>query len=213
MPNHPTSRAWWKEAVVYQIYPISFFDSNGDGIGDLNGIHAKLDYLKDLGIDVLWLSPIYRSPLADMGYDISDYREIDPRYGTLADWDNLLSGVHDRGMKLMMDLVVNHTSDEVSWPSIHPYVKMHSAICDLSMNGLYNPNQARRIPSAIGTYGVPLNTIPQEIVNLQTTGNQYFKVLPGIMTRRRMSTTSTYTYRNSQILTGITPTCAKQSGT
>ncbi|KAF8234809.1 glycoside hydrolase family 13 protein [Tricholoma matsutake] len=101
MPNHPTSRAWWKEAVVYQIYPISFFDSNGDGIGDLNGIHAKLDYLKDLGIDVLWLSPIYRSPLADMGYDISDYREIDPRYGTLADWDNLLSGVHDRGMKLM----------------------------------------------------------------------------------------------------------------
>ncbi|KAG5641407.1 hypothetical protein DXG03_005275 [Asterophora parasitica] len=109
------SRAWWKSAVVYQIYPISFFDSNGDGIGDLNGIHAKLDYLKDLGVDVLWLSPIYRSPLADMGYDISDYRDIDPRYGTLSDWDNLLKGVHDRGMKLMMDLVVNHTSDEHEW--------------------------------------------------------------------------------------------------
>ncbi|KIJ99172.1 glycoside hydrolase family 13 protein [Laccaria amethystina LaAM-08-1] len=109
------SRAWWKEATIYQIYPISFFDSNGDGIGDLNGIHAKLDYLKDLGVDILWLSPIYRSPLADMGYDISDYRDIDPRYGTLADWDNLLSGVHERGMKLMMDLVVNHTSDEHQW--------------------------------------------------------------------------------------------------
>ncbi|KAJ6548649.1 glycoside hydrolase family 13 protein [Mycena capillaripes] len=106
---------WWKEAVIYQIYPISFLDSNGDGIGDLNGIASKLDYLKDLGVDVLWLSPIYRSPLADMGYDISDYRNIDPRYGTLDDWDKLLAGVHARGMKLMMDLVVNHTSDEHEW--------------------------------------------------------------------------------------------------
>ncbi|KAJ6530664.1 glycoside hydrolase family 13 protein, partial [Mycena capillaripes] len=106
---------WWKDAVIYQIYPISFLDSNGDGIGDLNGIASKLDYLKDLGVDVLWLSPIYRSPLADMGYDISDYRNIDPRYGTLDDWDKLLAGVHRRGMKLMMDLVVNHTSDEHEW--------------------------------------------------------------------------------------------------
>lgn len=108
-------RKWWKEAVIYQIYPISFFDSNGDGFGDLNGISSKLDYLKDLGVNVLWLSPIYKSPLADYGYDISDYRTIDPRYGTLGDWDNLLKGVHDRGMKLMMDLVVNHTSDEHAW--------------------------------------------------------------------------------------------------
>lgn len=114
-PDPPSPRAWWKSAVIYQIYPTSFFDSNGDGIGDLNGIRAKLDYLKDLGIDVLWLSPIYRSPLADMGYDISDYRDIDPRYGTLEDWDNLLRAVHQRGMKLMMDLVANHTSDEHEW--------------------------------------------------------------------------------------------------
>ncbi|KAJ7150134.1 glycoside hydrolase family 13 protein [Mycena crocata] len=111
--NYPET--WWKDAVIYQIYPISFFDSNGDGIGDLNGITSKLDYLKDLGVDVLWLSPIYKSPLADMGYDISDYRNIDPRYGTLEDWDTLLAGVHGRGMKLMMDLVVNHTSDEHEW--------------------------------------------------------------------------------------------------
>ncbi|KAH7906284.1 glycoside hydrolase family 13 protein [Hygrophoropsis aurantiaca] len=109
------TRAWWKSAVIYQIYPISFFDSNNDGFGDLNGIYEKLGYLKDLGVDVLWLSPIYRSPLADMGYDISDYRDIDPRYGTLEDWDRLLKGVHDHGMKLMMDLVVNHTSNEHDW--------------------------------------------------------------------------------------------------
>ncbi|KAJ7729934.1 glycoside hydrolase family 13 protein [Mycena metata] len=113
MAPHPET--WWKNAVIYQIYPVSFFDSNGDGIGDLNGIASKLDYLKDLGVDVLWLSPIYKSPLADMGYDISDYRDIDPRYGTLQDWDKLLAGVHARGMKLMMDLVVNHSSDEHEW--------------------------------------------------------------------------------------------------
>jgi alpha-glucosidase len=115
MPSaEPASgHAWWKSAIVYQIYPISFFDSNADGLGDLNGITSKLDYLRDLGVDVLWLSPIYPSPMADMGYDISDYRNIDPKYGTLEDWDRLLKGVHDRGMRLVMDLVMNHTSDEV----------------------------------------------------------------------------------------------------
>ncbi|KAH7884182.1 glycoside hydrolase family 13 protein [Phlebopus sp. FC_14] len=113
----PSPRAWWKSAIIYQIYPSSFSDSNGDGIGDLNGIHSRLDYIKDLGVDVIWVSPIYPSPMADMGYDISDYRDIDPRYGTLEDWDRLLKGVHERGMKLMyvMDLVVNHTSDEHAW--------------------------------------------------------------------------------------------------
>ncbi|KAG1808768.1 glycoside hydrolase family 13 protein [Suillus variegatus] len=96
-PPHP----WWKSATVYQIYPASFLDANGDGTGDLAGIIAKLDYLKDLGVDVIWLSPIYRSPLADMGYDISDYEDIDSRYGTLEDWDRLLQGAHARGMKLI----------------------------------------------------------------------------------------------------------------
>ncbi|KAJ6472091.1 glycoside hydrolase family 13 protein [Mycena sanguinolenta] len=113
MSTHPET--WWKDAVVYQIYPLSFSDSNGDGFGDLGGIAKKLDYLKNLGVDVVWLSPIYKSPLADMGYDISDYRNIDPRYGTLQEWDDLLAGLHERGMKLMMDLVVNHTSDEHDW--------------------------------------------------------------------------------------------------
>ena len=106
---HP---AWWKEAVVYQIYPRSFKDSNGDGIGDLNGIREKLDYLKDLGVDVLWLNPIYQSPNVDNGYDISDYRDIMTDFGTMADFDALLADVHAHGLKLIMDLVVNHSSDQ-----------------------------------------------------------------------------------------------------
>ena len=108
-------RTWWKESVVYQIYPRSFCDSNGDGIGDLRGIIGKLDYLKDLGIDVVWLSPVYQSPNDDNGYDISDYRDIMDDFGTLADWEELLAGMHQRGIKLVMDLVVNHTSDEHPW--------------------------------------------------------------------------------------------------
>ena len=106
---------WWKSAVVYQIYPRSFADSDGDGIGDLGGIRAHLDHLEALGADVLWLSPIYPSPQDDNGYDISDYQDIDPTFGTLAGFDALLADVHARGMRLIMDLVVNHTSDEHPW--------------------------------------------------------------------------------------------------
>ncbi|QFZ79170.1 alpha,alpha-phosphotrehalase [Streptomyces fagopyri] len=106
---------WWKSAVVYQIYPRSFADSNGDGIGDLRGIIKHLDYLAGLGVDVIWLSPIYPSPQDDNGYDISDYQNIDPLFGDLDDFDELLAGIHRRGMKLIMDLVVNHSSDEHSW--------------------------------------------------------------------------------------------------
>ena len=108
-------KAWWKEAVVYQIYPRSFMDSNGDGIGDLNGITEKLDYLKELGINVIWLSPVYRSPNDDNGYDISDYRSIMTEFGTMEDYDRMLARTHELGIKIMMDLVVNHTSDEHPW--------------------------------------------------------------------------------------------------
>ncbi|PWI57425.1 glycoside hydrolase family 13 protein [Sulfoacidibacillus thermotolerans] len=108
-------RIWWKEAVVYQIYPRSFMDNNGDGIGDLRGIIARLDYLKELGIDVIWLSPIYESPNDDNGYDISNYRDIMKEFGTMEDFDELLQEVHNRKMKLVMDLVANHTSDEHPW--------------------------------------------------------------------------------------------------
>ena len=108
-------KAWWKEAVVYQIYPRSFCDSNGDGIGDLNGITSKLDYLKELGIDVIWLSPVYKSPNDDNGYDISDYEDIMTEFGTMDDFDKMLAAAHERGIRIVMDLVVNHTSDEHPW--------------------------------------------------------------------------------------------------
>ena len=111
----PDDAPWWTRAVVYQVYPRSFQDSNGDGIGDLRGILDRLDHLAELGVDVLWLSPVYRSPQDDNGYDISDYQDIDPVFGTLADLDALIAALHARGMRLVMDLVVNHTSDEHPW--------------------------------------------------------------------------------------------------
>ncbi|MFE3869897.1 alpha-glucosidase [Flavobacterium sp. ZS1P70] len=111
----PVEKKWWKEAVVYQIYPHSFKDSDGDGVGDLKGIISKLDYIKSLGIDVVWLNPIYDSPNADNGYDISDYQAIMKEFGTMQDFDALLKGMHKRGLKLVMDLVVNHSSDEHKW--------------------------------------------------------------------------------------------------
>ncbi len=108
-------RKWWHNSVVYQIYPLSFKDTSGNGIGDVNGIIEKLDYLKELGVDVLWLSPIYKTPLDDNGYDISDYYDIDPLFGTLEDAKRMLKEAHDRGIKIIMDLVLNHTSDEHVW--------------------------------------------------------------------------------------------------
>jgi len=114
MADHITKK-WWHDKVAYQIYPKSFYDSNGDGIGDLPGIISKLDYLKDLGVDIIWLSPCYCSPLADEGYDISDYYNIDPRFGTMADMEKLLDEAKKRNMYILMDLVVNHCSDEHEW--------------------------------------------------------------------------------------------------
>jgi alpha-glucosidase len=110
-----TSDPWWKHALVYEIYPRSFQDSNGDGVGDLNGITSRLDYLKDLGVDAIWLSPIYPSPQVDFGYDISDYEQVDPQYGTLADFDRLEAESQKRGIRIIMDMVMNHTSDKHPW--------------------------------------------------------------------------------------------------
>jgi len=121
-PAPPTTSAspsnaqdWWKNAVIYEIYPRSFQDSNGDGIGDLNGITQRLDYLKDLGVDAIWLSPVYPSPQADFGYDISDYKNIDPQYGTLKDFDRLVAEAEKRHIRVIMDMVMNHTSDKHEW--------------------------------------------------------------------------------------------------
>ncbi len=115
---HEASRAdtdWWRSAVIYQIYPRSWADSDGDGIGDLPAVTARLDYLADLGIDAIWFSPFFRSPQADAGYDVSDYRDIDPLFGTLADFDGLLAAAHERGIKILVDIVPNHSSDEHAW--------------------------------------------------------------------------------------------------
>ena len=109
------TKHWWQQAVVYQIYPRSFQDSNDDGIGDLPGIIKRLDYLQTLGVDALWLSPVYLSPNADNGYDIADYQAINPEYGTMADMQQLLLETKKRGMRVIMDLVVNHTSNEHQW--------------------------------------------------------------------------------------------------
>ncbi len=109
------SHSWWQTGVIYQIYPRSFLDSNGDGIGDLTGITSKLDYLRWLGVDALWLSPIYPSPMADFGYDISDYTDVHPLFGTLLDLDTLLEQAHKRNLKVILDFVPNHTSDEHTW--------------------------------------------------------------------------------------------------
>lgn len=114
-PSGPAARRWWKEAVAYQIYPRSFADSDGDGVGDLAGIRQKLPYLKELGVNLLWLSPVYDSPNDDNGYDIRDYRKIMAEFGTMEDFDALLAAAHENGMRLIMDLVVNHTSDEHPW--------------------------------------------------------------------------------------------------
>ncbi|MBS1970223.1 MAG: alpha-glucosidase [Bdellovibrionales bacterium] len=111
----PVTQKWWKESVIYQVYPRSFKDSNGDGIGDLRGIIEKLDYLKDLGVNIIWICPIFKSPQDDNGYDVSDYQDIHHEFGSMQDFNDLLKGVHDRGMKLILDLVLNHTSDEHPW--------------------------------------------------------------------------------------------------
>ncbi|NIS35594.1 MAG: alpha-amylase, partial [Actinobacteria bacterium] len=106
---------WWKHGVVYQIYPRSFADSNGDGIGDLRGVIDRLDHLVELGVDAVWLSPFYRSPMADFGYDVADYRDVDPIFGTLDDADRLIEACHERGLKIVVDFVPNHTSSEHPW--------------------------------------------------------------------------------------------------
>ncbi|HTF81622.1 MAG TPA: alpha-amylase family glycosyl hydrolase, partial [Cytophagales bacterium] len=106
---------WWKKGIIYQVYPRSYKDNNNDGVGDLRGILDKLDYIQGLGIDALWLSPIFPSPMADFGYDISDYKGIHPMFGSTEDFDALLKEVHNRGMKLLLDLVPNHTSDQHPW--------------------------------------------------------------------------------------------------
>jgi 1,4-alpha-glucan branching enzyme len=158
---------WWQTGVIYQVYPRSFQDTNGDGIGDLKGIERRLDYLASLGVDALWLSPIYPSPMADFGYDIADYCSVDVRFGTLADFDELLVQAHAYGLKVLLDLVPNHTSDQHPW----------------------SPRAAPRATtrSGTGTSGVIL--LPTE--GRPTTGSAISADRPGSGTRSRANTTTT----------------------
>ena len=106
---------WWRGAIIYQIYPRSFYDSNHDGTGDLSGIRAKLDYVASLGVDAIWISPFFKSPMRDFGYDVSDYRKVDPIFGSNADFNALVEAAHERGLKVIIDMVLAHTSDQHAW--------------------------------------------------------------------------------------------------
>ena len=163
-----------EEAVAYQIYPRSFMDSNGDGIGDLQGIIAKLDYLKDLGIDVIWICPMYKSPNDDNGYDISDYQDIMDEFGTMADFDALLDEVHKRDMKLIIDLVINHTV--------------------MNIHGLLNHVHLKIIRSVIGIFGMMV-----KMVRSQTTGKVFLMVRHGNMMKKQNNIIYIYSHVNNQI--------------
>ncbi len=152
-PQDAPIRRWWKEAVVYQVYPRSFADSDGDGIGDIPGIIARLDYLAELGIDVIWLGPHFDSPNADNGYDIRDYRKVMREFGTMADFDRLVAEAGARGMRLIIDLVVNHTSDEHDW-----FVASRSARDDPQARLLHlarrQPRRSEQLPVVLRGLGL-----------------------------------------------------------
>lgn len=190
--NGATPNPWWANAVVYQIYPRSFQDSNGDGIGDLKGITSRLDYLADLGVDVLWLSPVFRSPQDDNGYDISDYQDIDPLFGTMADMDELLAEAHKRGLKVIMDLVVNHTSDEHAWFQASRDKETRTPTGTGGVLPSRAMSRARPVPSR--TSGAPISAVPH-----------------GSTIRSAVNTSSTSIPRSSPTSTGRIPRCARPS--
>ena len=170
-------KKWWKEEVIYQIYPRSFQDSNGDGIGDIPGIISRLDYLKDLGVDIIWLGPVYKTPNDDNGYDISNYYEIEPEFGTMDDFDHLLKGLKERGMRLVMDIVLNHSSDE------HEWFEQSRESKDNAFRDYYIWKE--------GNDGLPPNN-----------WLSFFGVLHGSMTSKLMSITCIFLQKNNLTLTG-----------
>ena len=163
----PEGHQWWQHAVFYELYPRSFADSNNDGIGDLNGITSKLDYLKDLGVDAIWITPCFPSPQVDFGYDVSDYENIDPMYGTLADFDTLASEAKKRNIRIILDFVMNHTSDQHKW---------------------FMDSKSSKISDiATGTSGATAKARGSH----RTTGSRPSAVQPGNSTRPRTSATTT----------------------
>ena len=168
-----TEKKWWKEAVVYQIYPRSFMDSNGDGIGDLKGIIEKIPYLKELGVNVVWLSPIYQSPNDDNGYDISDYRRIMDEFGTMDDFQQLLTLCHEAGIRLVMDLVVNHTSDGM--PGLWKAVKTEPILTATTISGgilLMEKSLITGVPASEVLHGSLMNRPASIIFTFSQRNNQ-----------------------------------------
>ncbi len=193
-PSDPP--AWWTSAVVYQIYPRSFQDSDGDGIGDLRGVLQRIDHLVELGVDVVWFSPVYRSPQDDNGYDISDYQDVDPLFGTLDDLDEVMAALHARGIRVVMDLVVNHTSDE------HPWFIESRSSADSPKRDWYwwRPARGRHDGGRAGRRADQLGIRPSRAPR-------------GSSTRPRASTTCTCSAASSPTSTGRTRTCARRSTT
>ena len=177
------SKRPYKEYAIYQIWPRSFCDGNGDGIGDLKGIYSKLDYIKSLGVDVIWFSPLYPSPNADYGYDISDYKDINPEFGTLDDFKMVLDGAHERGMKVLMDLVVNHTSDQ------HRWFKESLKGDDNPYHSYYHWKKAKAKTER----------------NPRTTGFPLLRAAPGNIMKNSMNSTCTFSQKVSLILIWIIP--------
>lgn len=185
-------REWWRSAVVYQIYPRSFADGNGDGVGDLPGIIGRLDHLADLGVDVVWLSPVYRSPQVDNGYDISDYRDVDPLFGTLSDLDALIAAAHARGIRIVMDLVVNHTSDRHPW-----FIESRDPASPKRNWYFWRPAREGCVP------GTP-EAVPDDRAAASPPR-------PGITIRVAASIISGFSVRRSRISTGRIPRCGEPS--
>lgn len=195
-------RAWWKEASVYQIYPASFCDSTGNGTGDICGIISKLDHVEALGVDVVWLCPIFASPQIDMGYDISDYKTIDPQYGSIEDVDLLMHDLHGRGIKLLLDLVVNHTSDQHEWFKQSRSGTIH---IEIGISG-GNPGMMKMERDSLQIIGSLISKVGSlqlhtflYFISFSFTPIDKLQVAHGSTTLHRTSTTSTCLPKSSQI--------------
>jgi hypothetical protein len=200
-------RPWWKDAVVYQIYPASFKDSNGDGIGDLQGIISELDYIRSIGTTCIWICPMFDSPQVDMGYDIRNYEEVYAPYGTLQDMERLIDETHSRGMRIILDLVVNHTSDQVCL-SIHFCLEQWTDRDSTNGSKSHAPPKTTR--NVIGTSGDLLD-MSTESVSPQTTGSATSSAAHGPGIRKQKNTTSISSAPSSPISTGKTPKLDKPS--
>lgn len=201
-------RKWWKDGVVYQIYPASFKDSNGDGVGDLNGILSELDYIRSIGVDTIWICPMYDSPQVDMGYDIRDYEKVYPPYGTNEDMERLIAETHARGMRIVLDLVVNHTSDQVRIPLSTFTIK--KILTCISTPGSRNLALQKTTPSATGTSGGPHGTSTASDTR-PTTGSETSAAPSGNGTSILKSTISISSAPSSRTSTGRIPPRARLS--